>query len=688
MTVTYIVSATWLVHKADVHSIEIDRTVGDIFNAPQVGRCTMRLDNHWGQYNPDLGGALDTADDKTSNDNSGTLNNGPIWVDDGPNDEMPGALDFGADDHYVDVGDPSAVNFAEGDFSLEAWFRSPSNGEEFRFLFWKGSAHSTQAGYDLYVNSAGNIRGAISNGTNKIDITTDDSFDDDTWHHATMVRSADSLALYVDSTERRHASVASLGNTNNGNPLRIGGSSGQSKIRLLSDSRTWNVARTQSEISNNKDMRLAGTENNLVGYWPLDDGLFHNRNIDINTDLKVTAQDSGGNNHRLFTGFVDRIEQDPEPGQEMAIVEASDIARNLRRTLNIPLQVDIPVNSLTAIVLSHASISTTSVDVIRDDAPFSLVDNVSAGEMIRRMMRSGAHFAFVAGDGTFVFRDRNFDLGQSATNSHEQFLRYQHTLDDERISNDVRITGSPRKATTNVQTVAWLQGNPTIAASSSITFFLEYIDPNNREVRTPANSVATPVNSTDYTLNTQADGTGTDLTDTASVDATIFAKAAKIVFFNGSGNEGHITKMKLRGFPLRRTPAIIEQTEVDSSQTQYGRHTFRIDNDLIPDNAHANTYSQYLATRWHDPLPNLRASLKNDDPAILENELLDRVHIVNTVTGVKSDFFITSVNHRIEFATVGREHIAEYGLRLTDSKNYLILDKDPEGKLDVRELGF
>jgi len=42
---------------------------------------------------------------------------------------------------------------------------------------------------------------------------------------------------------------------------------------IITEARIWNVARTQTEIANNKDTRLTGPETGLVGYWPLDDGL-------------------------------------------------------------------------------------------------------------------------------------------------------------------------------------------------------------------------------------------------------------------------------------------------------------------------------------------------------------------------------------------------------------------------------
>ena len=39
----------------------------------------------------------------------------------------------------------------------------------------------------------------------------------------------------------------------------------------LSDVRIWNVARTPEQIAANYTNRLTGTEEGLVGYWPLKD---------------------------------------------------------------------------------------------------------------------------------------------------------------------------------------------------------------------------------------------------------------------------------------------------------------------------------------------------------------------------------------------------------------------------------
>lgn len=39
----------------------------------------------------------------------------------------------------------------------------------------------------------------------------------------------------------------------------------------IDDFRIWNVARSESEIANNKDVELTGRESGLIAYWPMNE---------------------------------------------------------------------------------------------------------------------------------------------------------------------------------------------------------------------------------------------------------------------------------------------------------------------------------------------------------------------------------------------------------------------------------
>jgi len=221
-------------------------------------------------YQPETGGPSTLAYDLTANGNDGTLMNGPRWNRfEGPSDDLFGCLSFNNSDQAVLVGNPASVNFGSGDFTLEAFFKTPNNGQSGRWLFNKGDAFVGAAGYSFFLTSAGTLRGAMSDGTNKVDINGG-LFADDAWHRASLVRSGTTLTVYVDWTQIVQDSAASMGSTDNGVDLRLGGNGAtESLLGEGADFRAWNIARTQQQIQDNMNTRLTGNEIGLVGYWPL-----------------------------------------------------------------------------------------------------------------------------------------------------------------------------------------------------------------------------------------------------------------------------------------------------------------------------------------------------------------------------------------------------------------------------------
>lgn len=79
---------------------------------------------------------------------------------------------------------------------------------------------------------------------------------------------------------------------------------------------------------------------------------------------------------------------------------------------------------------------------------------------------------------------------------------------------------------------------------NSLTLFANYSYAN---VVVPAVNVINPVATTDFLVNSQADGLGTDLTGSCTVTMTDFGDTAKLVITNNSGSLGYITKLQLRG---------------------------------------------------------------------------------------------------------------------------------------------
>jgi hypothetical protein len=401
--------------------------------------------------------------------------------------------------------------------------------------------------------------------------------------------------------------------------------------------------------------------------------------------LRIKAALDPSTAYSLFQGEIEEAALQPFIGRRRTQIRAADETRKLARTIQQPFRIDAPVSSLFTEVLSAAGIA-SEVDQILDTPPFASFDNIRAGEAVNRLVQMGSHFVFGRA-GKIVVRNRNFDLAASSVGSYDEFLSMRYGFGDAMLANRARISGQVRQEAAEVQTVGFLQDKPTIARSQTISFEINYIDPDTRERNTPANSVVAPVPLTDYFLNTQANSLGTDLTSQALVVFTSFATTAVVTMTNNASQAAVLVGFQVRGFPVVKTPEFIATRQDSASIAEFGEHDFELRSDLIPSVLFAANYAAFVVDRGRSVLPDIDFRLKNVFPDVLRNDLLDQVSLVESSTLVNSAFVIDSVEHQIDLLR-GLEHVAQYGIRLADTKNFLILDKDPEGKLDVRQLGF
>ncbi|MBQ6339476.1 MAG: LamG domain-containing protein [Kiritimatiellae bacterium] len=172
----------------------------------------------------------------------------------------------------TDVSSP-----ADGDFTWEAWFKpSKLDSAENRMVAQTGWAWNDTGRLMLAVRKHKNnpapgepaIEAFYYNGGNKRLIGS--TVVTEGWHHAALVRSGTTISLYLDGVFETNATdyVNATPSGASTAPFLIG----PAFYGSLAEVRLWNVARTAAEIAASKDTRLAGTEPNLLGYWPLDEG--------------------------------------------------------------------------------------------------------------------------------------------------------------------------------------------------------------------------------------------------------------------------------------------------------------------------------------------------------------------------------------------------------------------------------
>ena len=406
--------------------------------------------------------------------------------------------------------------------------------------------------------------------------------------------------------------------------------------------------------------------------------------------IRVEAVTDVGSIYGLFNGFVRTFASDARLGKRRTVIRAMDVAQYLRRDINTGLLIGANTAELLSHVMSDAALPSSLFALdhkLVDVHPFAFMDDISAGEAVSRIVESGAHYTSVDGAGIFAVRNRNIDLQAATVASYENFaLEMRTALDDRTLMNDVRLRGLLRQAATDPTTVAGIvDQRPTVPASGSFAFFLQYQDPVTLETPLPVNSLTTTLTGSDFVVTNSA---GTDVTASMSLSVTPFALSAKLDLFNGTGDEAFVDALFLTGYPMYRQSPFQSRAEDAASQAAHGRRAFGISSELFENVAFADAYAQFLDFRFSTPLAEIIISQRNLYPDVIAIDLLDTIHIQNSHTAINSTFLVLGIEHAIDFEAVGTVHSVSYRCRLQQPKAFLILDDATLGKLDDRTMGF
>lgn len=270
-------------------------------------------------------------------------------------------------------------------------------------------------------------------------------------------------------------------------------------------------------------------------------------------------------------------------------------------------------------------------------------------------------FIYVAGDttqgGELVFQDRHArpKTTASAATLNETMLEFYGSRSRDRILNRIKTTAHPREVDAAATTVLFsLRSAPVIPAGESRTIVGRYTDPNNRGVsRVGGLSMVAPVATTDYTMNSASDGTGTNLTASFTVVATYGANSASFVVTNTGAVPGYITKLQCRGKGVYDYEPTTYQAIDSTSKTAYGEGADEVDMPLQDSYPVAKDAGDYLLSNWKNPQTLIDRvdflGSKSDANLVagLACEPGSRVTITETATGLNRDFFIQAVDFTI-----------------------------------------
>jgi hypothetical protein len=405
--------------------------------------------------------------------------------------------------------------------------------------------------------------------------------------------------------------------------------------------------------------------------------------------IRLTATHNGSS-YALYSGRIREIKQSPGFGQQTALVEAlSEVERIQRTLLTTPLFTEINAGSLFTEIMTRCSVSSFSCEALADTIPFATYKDRPATEALRELVQSGNYKLFLDGNGTVQMKGRHYGVFDDSQSSLTEWHDLQYALNPDSVVNDVNLNGQPRSAATSIATLSHIGSAISIPNSgNSIGVWLAYTDPNEPSLVTPAQSVVTPVSSTDWRVSGNADGTGTDLTSAFSLSFTAFGATAVATVTNNAGTPGYLSRMQVRGYPVLRAGRFGIRTEDSSSQAVYGRQGFELENVLIQSYPYLRDYAQFIIGDRKNPRDDITSALKNQWPEQLQREPGQVVSMIESATGINSQWTVKSAEHEVSLAS-GLEHTTTYNVEVFNDRPWLVLDHPSFGKLDSgRQLAF
>ena len=336
-----------------------------------------------------------------------------------------------------------------------------------------------------------------------------------------------------------------------------------------------------------------------------------------------------------------------------------------------------------------------ALDTARDDRPNPVLQEIS------RVTLSELGYCYQKGDGTVVFEARFDRINTSDAVTLDNTMHgLEATTSRDDLVTRVQVVTHPRTVDTATVVLYRLQSVVEIPIDADITLLGPYTDPNNRASRVGGIDMVSPVASTDYLANSQADGLGVDLTASLSWSFAIGGNGIRATIANNSGQVAYVTKLQARGKGLYDFETTVSEAENASLAAEFGETNALLDMPYQSDPGVGSDAAQYLleiyepveVSPWslgtsgeselgvttqlayfnRSSVASVRVMPKTAalQTQILARDVGDRIRIKEDVTGIDDSYYIQSVSFQCAAPGIVS---ATWGLAPADTTGYFEL---------------
>ena len=253
-------------------------------------------------------------------------------------------------------------------------------------------------------------------------------------------------------------------------------------------------------------------------------------------------------------------------------------------------------------------------------------------------------------------------LNESTTVAVENDIEEVTVRYGEHMINRMTVRAHPKRVDTVEQVLFKLDTPVKIASGQTLEITGRYIDPSGggTQVNADDSLMVAPVATTDYLMNANSAGSGTNLTANLSVTVVYGSEGPSYTLRNTSSSIGWITKLQARGYGIYSYSPIEAVVEDGASVVQYGYQNDELYQQYQHDPAHGLLAAARVVEREASPRAILEKIMLNPNVSseVLQLQLYadvgDLVQIKFDKLGIDGLYYIQAVEMEMKMGGVLR----------------------------------
>lgn len=353
----------------------------------------------------------------------------------------------------------------------------------------------------------------------------------------------------------------------------------------------------------------------------------------------LITDDSALVDYAIFTGEIEDIR--PFAQDKTVQITAVDKMRALSDLdVTIALNSDIKVSDAVTEILETAGSTDYDIDSQLDVISYWWVNQQKATNAIQELCDASWGTFFISNDGKAKYHKRQRAVSSVLTLTQADLLRdieINQPWDVVRNNIDVIVHPLVGQATSTLWT---LQDTPSVGSSDSIELWGSY-SYNNLSV-SATNVVFV---SSDYSANSAADGSGTDMSSDFVVTADIFGESVKFTITNNAGTLGYITLLQIRGDALVSPDPVRLNSPNPASILLYKNRTFKLDSKWLQNTNLGISLAETINGLLSDPRKYPVIKIETRPDIQYAADLFDRINLAIAELNVDGAYRIGKIKH-------------------------------------------